>query len=169
MDLLFFADDLGGQNGPLISERSYLDVVQPVHRRLFATAHELAPQAKVLYHSDGSVAALIPSLLDAGIDCLEAVQIECAGMDPARLKADYGSRLAFHGAISVQRLLPRESPDTVEFRCRELVKLLGQNGGYIAAPSHAVQMGTPTANVMAMLRGVLGTEGLDQTLAVAHT
>jgi uroporphyrinogen decarboxylase len=169
VDLLFFADDLGGQNGPLISEQTYLDVVQPVHRRLFATAHELAPQAKVLYHSDGSVAALIPALLDAGIDCLEAVQIECEGMDPGRLKADYGSCLAFHGAISVQRLLPRESADTVEVRCRELVKLLGQNGGYIAAPSHAVQMGTPTANVMAMLRGVLGTEGLEQTLAAAHT
>ena len=79
-----------------------------------------------------------------------------AGMDPARLKSVYGDRLSFHGAISVQKLLPHTDAATVLRECRRLVEVLGQNGGYIAAPAHAIQMGTPPENVLAMLRAVLG-------------
>ena len=45
--------------------------------------------------------------------------------------------------------------------------MLGREGGYIAAPSHAVQVGTPTANVLAMLRGVLGDTEYEQAVAAS--
>lgn len=45
------------------------------------------------------------------------------------------------------------------------------HGGYIAAPSHAVQVGTPPENVHAMLEAVLGKEryqgAIDQARALA--
>jgi hypothetical protein len=50
---------------------------------------------------------------------------------------------------------------TVERTCRELVAILGAGGGYIAAPAHAIQMGTPVDNVLAMLKGVLGPAGYE--------
>ena len=83
-------------------------------------------------------------------------------MQPEKLKATFGGRLAFHGAISVQQLLPRADAATVASQCRRLVEILGEGGGYVAAPSHAIQMGTPVENVLAMVRAVLGDEGFDQ-------
>jgi uroporphyrinogen decarboxylase len=158
VDIVFFYDDLGSQNGPLLSPAMYRDLIKPFHRRLFATAKALAPGAGVMMHSDGSVFALLDDLLDAGVEVLEAVQVECADMEPRRLKETFGDRLAFHGAISVQQLLPRADAATVERTCRELVQLLGAGGGYVAAPSHAIQQGTPVDNVLAMLKGVLGAD-----------
>ncbi|OPZ24292.1 MAG: methylcobalamin:coenzyme M methyltransferase [Lentisphaerae bacterium ADurb.BinA184] len=158
VEIVFFFDDLGSQNGPLMSPAMYGELLKPFHRRLFARAHQLAPNAKVMMHSDGSVFALLDDLSDAGLDVLEAVQVDCADMEPRHLKDAFGDRLSFHGAISVQQLLPKADAATVERTCRELVDVLGAGGGYIAAPSHAIQMGTPVANVLAMLRGVLGRE-----------
>ncbi len=168
VDVVFFFDDLGSQNGPLISPAMYRDLIKPFHRRLFTQAHDLAPAAKVMMHSDGSVFRLLDDLIDAGVDVLEAVQIECADMEPRKLKATFGDRLSFHGAISVQQLLPKADAATVERTCRELVEILGTGGGYVAAPSHAIQMGTPVDNVLAMLKGVLGPDGYAAALAGAQ-
>lgn len=167
IDMVFFADDLGSQNGLLISRESYRDVLQPFHKRLTSAVKEIAPHARSLMHSDGAVFDILPDLIDAGVDCLEAVQTDAAGMDPERLKSTYGDKLAFHGAISVQQLLPRGSAEEVEAECRRLVSVLGRGGGYIAAPSHSIQLGTPPENVTAMLRGVLGEDELARAIELA--
>ena len=164
VDLIFFADDLGGQNGLLISRETYRSVLQPFHRRLTACARELAPQAACMLHSDGAVFDILPDLMDAGIQVLEAVQVDAQGMDPERLKSAYGERLSFHGAISVQQLLPHSDAATVQSVCRKLIETLGKNGGYIAAPAHAIQVGTPPENVWAMLEAVLGKADFEQVL-----
>jgi uroporphyrinogen decarboxylase len=164
VDLVFFFDDLGSQNGPLISPAMYRDLVKPFHRRLFAKARQLAPDAKVMMHSDGSVFALLDDLVDAGLDVLEAVQVDCVDMEPRKLKSAFGDQLSFHGAISVQQLLPYADAATVEKTCRDLVEILGAEGGYIAAPTHAIQLGTPVANVLAMLKGVLGSAAYESVL-----
>jgi uroporphyrinogen decarboxylase len=168
-DVVFFFDDLGSQNGPLLSPAMYRDLIKPFHHRLFATARRMAPDARIMMHSDGSVFALLDDLIDAGMEVLEAVQVECADMAPRLLKKTFGTRLAFHGAISVQQLLPKADPATVEAACRELVAVLGEGGGYVAAPSHAIQMGTPVDNVLAMLKGVLGEDGFTAAMEQSAT
>lgn len=156
VDIVFMGDDLGGQNGLLFSREIYRKVLQPFHRRMIETSRRGAPQARTMFHSDGAVIEVIPDLMEAGIDILEAVQTDAKGMDPSHLKAAFGAKLSFHGAISVQNLLPHRDADTVRQECVRLVKILGQGGGYIAAPSHAIQVGTPPENVLAMLQAVLG-------------
>jgi uroporphyrinogen decarboxylase len=169
VDLVFLADDLGSQTGLLISRETYRTQLQPFHRRLTACARELAPQATTMFHSDGAVFEIMPDLMDAGVQMLEAVQTDAAGMEPERLKAAYGERLSFHGALSVQHLLPRCDAATVTRECRRIVQVLGRNGGYIAAPSHAIQVGTPPENVVAMLQAVLGDADFAQALQDAKT
>ena len=165
VDLLYFADDLGGQRTLLMSPRAYRNVLKPYHAYLFQVGKRLAPEAAVMFHSDGAVFDLLPDPIDAGIDVLEAVQTDAAGMDPARLKEAYGDRLAFHGGISVQSLLPRGDAETVYRETRRMVKVFGASGGYIAAPTHAIQVGTPPENVLAMLRAVLGEADYASALA----
>jgi uroporphyrinogen decarboxylase len=77
-------------------------------------------------------------------------------MDAERLKDAFGDQLVFHGGIPVQSLLPNADAETVFRESQRLVNVFGEGGGYIAAPTHAIQVGTPPENVMAMLRAVLG-------------
>jgi uroporphyrinogen decarboxylase len=168
IDLVFLADDLGTQQSLLMSRETYRAVLQPFHRRLVDAVRQCAPQAFCLLHSDGAVFDIIPDLLDAGIDLLEAVQTDAAGMNPVELKRAYGARLSFQGAISVQHLLPHGDGETVARECRNLVLILGAGGGYIAAPSHAIQVGTPPGNVIAMLRAVLGAAAVDDAMRQAQ-
>ncbi len=168
LDILYFADDLGGQQNLLVSKKTYRKMLKPYHSQLFNLAHDMAPHTKVMFHSDGAVFDILPDLLDAGIDVLEAVQVDTAGMDPMRLKTEYGAHLSFHGGISVQNLLPNADPPTVSRVCSALVKVFGKGGGYIAAPSHAIQMGTPPENVLAMLQTVLGQVDYEVALDAAQ-
>jgi len=168
VDILYFADDLGGQRGLLMSKKAYCEVLKPYHARLFRLGKALAPQAAVMFHSDGAVFDILPELIDAGVEVLEAVQTDADGMDAERLKDAFGDRLAFHGGIPVQSLLPNASADTVFHESRRLVEVLGAGGGYIAAPTHAIQVGTPPENVLAMLRAVLGEEDYAAALETAR-
>ena len=148
IDLIFTADDIGQQTGLLLSLPLWAGSIKPYHQRVNRIVHQYG--AKVIYHTDGAVMQAVPGLIDMGIDVLEALQFDAIGMDPAALKALYGDRLCFHGGISVQSTLPFGSPEEVRREVLERAEVLGNNGGYILAPSHAVQAGTPVENVLAM-------------------
>jgi uroporphyrinogen decarboxylase len=106
--------------------------------------------AKVMYHTDGSVAEAVLGLIDMGIDCLQALQFSADNMDPVFLKESYGDRLCFEGGISVQTTLPFGTVEEVVNEVQEHIRVLAKNGGYIVGPSHAIQAGTPPENIVAM-------------------
>ena len=148
IDLAFTADDIGGQNGLLMSLPMWEEFIKPHHERLNRLIHEAG--VRVMYHSDGAVMAAVPGLLDMGIDVLQALQFDAAGMDPVALKEGYGDRLCFEGGVSVQRTLPFGTPAAVQAEVRRLIDVLGRDGGYILGPSHAIQAGTPPENILAL-------------------
>lgn len=148
IDLAFTADDLAGQDGPLLAPEMWADTIKPLHVELNATIHEFG--ARVVYHSDGDVTRFVPGLIEMGIDVLEALQFEAGEMDPEFLKREYGDRLCFEGGISVQKTLPFGAPDDVRREVEDRIRVLGRGGGYILSPSHAVQAGTPPENIVAM-------------------
>jgi uroporphyrinogen decarboxylase len=154
IDILFLGDDLGTQSGPMIAPGTYWEVIQPFHAELCEMAHRHG--AFAMYHTDGAVSEFVDDLIDAGADCLEAVQVECPGMAPHDLKRRFGGELAFHGAVSVQQLLPTATPDAVRQEVELLAQVLGDGGGYVCAPSHAIQAGTPPENVVAMVEAATG-------------
>jgi uroporphyrinogen decarboxylase len=104
-----------------------------------------------MYHCDGAVYPLIPDLIDLGVDVLNPIQPGARGMDPRRLKDEFGDRLAFHGGIDIAGVLPGGTPAEVAAEVRARVDVLGRGGGYILCGSHHVQPGTPVENVLAML------------------
>ena len=110
----------------------------------------------VIYHTDGAATEAVEGLIDAGIDGLRAWQFSAKGMDPAVLKNRFGDRLCFEGGVSVQTTLPFGTPEDVRAEVGELISVLGQGGGYILGPSHAIQAGTPPENILAMFDTALG-------------
>lgn len=148
IDLAFTADDIGGQDGLLMSLAMWEQHIKPYHVRLNRVIHEFG--AKVIYHSDGSVMRAVPGLMDMGVDILQALQFDAKGMDPVALKQQFGDQLCFEGGVSVQSTLPFGTADDVRREVEERIRVLGRNGGYILGPSHAIQAGTPPANIMAL-------------------
>jgi len=68
-------------------------------------------------------------------------------MEPEKLKAEFGDKLSFHGAVDAQEVLPYGSPEAVEEEVRRLVKILGKEGGYLLASCHSIQPDVPPENI----------------------
>ncbi|MBC7234830.1 MAG: hypothetical protein H5T69_03235 [Chloroflexi bacterium] len=149
IDLAFTADDLAGQQGPLLSHEMWETFIKPQHKRLNEAIHQFEG-VHVIYHSDGAVLPFVEGLIDMGIDVLQALQFSARGMDPRVLKARFGDQLCFEGGVSVQTTLPFGSPEEVRAEVRELIEVLGRGGGYILGPAHNIQAGTPPENIVAM-------------------
>jgi uroporphyrinogen decarboxylase len=149
IDVAQVTDDLGSQTGPLISMDVYQEFYAPHHRRFIGLCHEFG--IKVFHHDDGSCRAFLPLLVEMGIDILNPVQWTCPGMDMAELKAAFGDKICFHGAIENQRILPFGTPDEVRAEVRHCLDALASDGtGYILAPCHNLQVNTPVANILAL-------------------
>lgn len=149
IDIVFTSDDLGHQEGPMMSVDLWERMIKPHHIRLNKVLHEHG--VKIMYHTDGAVMDFVPGLMDMGIDILEALQFDAKDMNPVILKEKYGEKLCFHGGVSVQTILPFGTPKDVKAEVKERINVLGKNGGYILAPSHAIQAGTPPENIVAFL------------------
>jgi uroporphyrinogen decarboxylase len=149
VDLAFTADDVAGQNGPLMSKEMWEKYLKPYHVRLNTAIHAFG--VKVIYHTDGAVMEAVEGLIDMGIDVLQALQFSAKGMDPRELKRRFGERLCFEGGVSVQTTLPFGTVDDVRREVEKLIAVLGKDGGYILGPSHAIQAETPPENIVAML------------------
>ncbi len=52
---------------------------------------------KVFMHNDGAIFSFLPTLIEMGVDILNPVQTTAAGMDPVKLKREFGDQLVFWG------------------------------------------------------------------------
>ncbi len=154
VDMIWTGDDMGEQNRMMISPRLWRKYFKPRMAELFRRIKEVNPEIKIAYHSDGNIEPIIPDLIDIGLDVLNPVQPR--SMDPAKLKRLYGDRLCFWGGIDEQYTLPFGAPAEVRAEVEERIRTLGAGGGYIAGPTHHVQLDTPMENFWAMVRAIEG-------------
>ena len=115
--------------------------------------------AKVTHHCCGSSRALIPQFLACGMDALQTIQRQAAGMDPYDLKREFGGRLVLHGAVDVQGWLQHASVQEIEQEVNRLMDEVGRGGGFVLAPCHQLQPDTPMENVLAVYRTVARRRG----------
>lgn len=101
-------------------------------------------------HSDGAVRAIIPELIDLGMDVLDPVQWRCRGMERVGLKRDFGDRIVFHGAMDNQYTLAFGSEEEIRQEVRDNIRILGAGGGFILGPCHNIQPVTAPELVVAM-------------------
>lgn len=160
IDIFFIGNDFGGQRGPLLSQQMFRRFMLPHLKRLVDLGHDYG--LPVMLHCCGGFAELIPAMIEIGLDGLHAIQPCCGGMDLDRLKADFGSRILFNGAIDSQHVLIGGTPQFVRTKTREVLELMKPGGGYVAGASHdTILEETPVENVVAMFDAIaeFGTYG----------
>lgn len=146
--ICYVAEDLGSQESLMFSPQQIRTFLLPRMRLMADLVHRHG--GWVFTHSDGAVRAIIPDLLDMGMDVLNPVQWRCRGMEREGLKADFGDRLIFHGAVDNQQTLAFGSVDDVRREVADNLRILGAGGGYILAPCHNIQPVSPPENIVAM-------------------
>jgi uroporphyrinogen decarboxylase len=133
-DGFFFYEDMGFKGKPFMSPRMYEEIMLPGHKLLFDYAHSKG--GKVIVHSCGYVAPLVPGLVRAGMDCLQAMEVK-AGMDVLELFKQFGDRLSFYGNIDVRLLISNDKAKIEEELLRKIPPVINGGGGYVLHSDHS--------------------------------
>lgn len=149
LDIFFFGDDFGSQEALLVSPGAWRTYCAEHIRRFTELGHQAG--LRTMFHSCGAVRSIIPALIDLGVDALNPIQPRAKGMDLAELKAEFGDRLTFHGALDHQDVLPHRDTAGVRAEVRRVLDILAPGGGFCLAPSHDLLLDEfPPENIVAM-------------------
>jgi len=135
----------------LMSPAMYRRILKPIHAEYIAYIRERTT-AKVFFHTDGDVFDLLDDLVEIGVDIVNPIQTSAGRMsDLTGLKARYGDRVSFCGAIDTKRVLPTGTPSDVRAEVGRVIRELGPGGGYLVAAVHTIMEDVPAENILAMV------------------
>jgi uroporphyrinogen decarboxylase len=134
-DFMWFYEDMGFKERPFMSPAMYEEIMLPGHKRLFDFAHSRG--MKVVVHSCGYVEPLVPGLIRAGMDCLQAMEVK-AGMDLPRLARDFGDRISFCGGVDIRVVAGNDFRRIDAEVDRAVRPVLERGGGYILHSDHSI-------------------------------
>lgn len=151
IQLVSMGDDMGSQNGPMCSPLYVEEFCMPYYRRFCEFVHANS-DIKVFLHSCGSIRALIPMLIEAGVDVLNPVQISADNMDPQGLKDEFGDRICFWGGgCDTQNVLATATQEEVADNVKHLAGIFKQDSGFVFNQVHNIMGDVPPENIVAML------------------
>jgi uroporphyrinogen decarboxylase len=149
VDILRTFDDYGTQVSTLFSPAMWRHYFAENTRKMTALAHRHG--AFMMQHSCGAIRPILPEFVACGVDAVDPIQ-KVPGLEPERLKEDFGDVLTFHGGIDTQDLLPYGTPEQVEAEARRFVDILNRDGGYILCSSQDYQGDVPMENILAVYK-----------------
>jgi len=153
-DIIQMGDDLGTQTALEISPRMYREVFKPRQKILFDFIKKNSG-LKIFLHSCGAIADIIPDLIEVGVDIINPVQTSAWGMEPARLKRDFGKDITFWGGgCDTQRILPLGTPAEIADHVKERIEIFGPGGGFVFTQVHNIMQHVPPQNIVAMVEAV---------------
>jgi len=131
-DEISWPDDMGYNGTTFFSPAMYRRMVKPFHARAAKWAHDKGIYARL--HSCGDIMALVPDIVDAGLDGLNPLEVK-AGVDSLDLKKRFGDKLVLHGGINAVNW---KDQDRIIAEIEEKVPALKENGGYIFSSDHSI-------------------------------
>ncbi len=155
VDVIAEADDYGTQESQLISPDHFREYYKPHISRIIKSIKHSAPKAKIMFHSCGNVRPIIPDFIEIGIDILNPVHINAAGMEPFQLKKDFGKDVVFWGGgVDTQKILASGTTEEVKTDVLKNIDALAPGGGFVFAAVHNIQSEVPPENIVAMCEAI---------------
>ena len=147
-DSLFWCDDMGFKLNQFFSLSMYRELIKPVQKRAIDWAHAKGVRAHL--HSCGDIRPFVPELVEIGLDGLNPIEVK-AGMEPEKLKAQFGDKLLLHGGVNA---VLWEDADAIIAEIERIVPVLKQSGGYIFASDHSIPDAVSFNNIRAIIETV---------------
>ena len=144
-------DDFATQHTQFLSAKMFYEMVKPYFKERLRQTRQFT-DAAILHHSCGSVAKMIPTLIDCGVQILNPIQPGAVDMSPENIKPKYGDQIVFHGGFDTQEVLPFGSRDDVDKAVKSMMDVMNKDGGYIFAAAHNIQEDVPPENIVEMFR-----------------
>ena len=148
-DWIHCGDDIANQRAMTFAPPLWRKMMLSRWAKVWAAVKEINSQARVWYHSDGNISAVVGDLIEAGMDILNPLQPEALDIDAIHRR--YGDRISFDGTIGTQSTMPWGTPGDVRARVKEVIAKYGQHGGLMIAPTHVLEPEVPIANIEALV------------------
>ena len=133
-DGIWFYEDMGFKQRPFMSPDMYRELLKPAHTRTIDYAHSLG--LPVIMHSCGFIEPLLADMVEAGIDCLQVIEVK-AGMDLLRIHRNFGDRLSLFGGMDARNLVANDR-DAIRRELAEKIPAVRGNCGYILHSDHSI-------------------------------
>jgi len=149
-DAIMFGDDWGTQQAPMVAPELFRSIFKPRYDLLMEPIRQAG--IKIFFHSCGTLGAILPDLIDLGIDCLWP-QLPLFEQRPEQfaLCSDAGVSLYLHP--DRQYLVPRGTPQEIEATVRAYAERYHKLGGgglfYVEIENDA-----PFENVEALITAI---------------
>ncbi len=131
-DCVHWYDDMGYKNTTFFSLDMYRELLKPFHKKACDWAHERGMAVEL--HSCGYIEPFIPDLIEIGVNMLNPLEVK-AGMNPVKLKEQYGDKLAFHGGVNA---VLWDKPGKILAEIERVVPKMKEGGGYIFSSDHSI-------------------------------
>ena len=152
VDIICLDDDVGEPSRMMIGLDLWRRFLKDPLAQIIKTARNVNPTVQILYHSDGYIEPILRDLIEIGVNAINPVQPDV--MDPAWLKEEYGSKLAFWGTVGTASKWAYGSPDAIESEVKERIETVGKGGGLVIAPAYDLEPRVRWENVLAFIRAV---------------
>jgi uroporphyrinogen decarboxylase len=145
LDAFHFRDDWGTQQALMIRPALWRSFFKPAYARLFGLVRDAGKH--VWFHSDGAIAAIVPDLIEIGVQVLNP-QVDAIGR--IKLATLSAGRICVEADIDRQHILPYGTPEDVRAAVRADIRAFGgPKGGYIGRGEAAGDV--PLENLEALL------------------
>lgn len=147
-DGILTSDDLGHQQGPMMSPAVFHELYFPLYKAFIDHVHDRGMH--VFLHSCGDNSLLMEDLIAAGLDVFHPVQK--GAMDTAETAARFGGRISFLAGVDVQHTLPEATPNEVREEIRRMKATFRRDGGgLLLAMGNGIMPDSPLENIRAAL------------------
>jgi uroporphyrinogen-III decarboxylase len=133
VDYFTFNEDMSMKSGPLLSPATFRKFIYPHLVRVVTFLREHGARY-VAVDTDGNPTALIPLLMDAGIDTLWPLE-RAADVDPLVLRRRFGRSLRLWGGVDKRVLTQGRA--AICAHLRQMIPLI-EEGGFIPTVDHTV-------------------------------
>ncbi len=128
IDAVMFPEDWGTQESLMISPATWREVFKPGFARLCDVAHNHG--LKVFMHSCGKITAIIPDLIEAGIDLLQFDQPRLHGIETL---GQFHGQITFWCPVDIQKTLQSHDEELIRADAKAMIEALGgPEGGFVA-------------------------------------
>ncbi len=147
VDAIWFGDDFGTQTSLIMAPETFRKQLKPHYKKMIDLFKSVNPDIIPILHCDGAVKELLDDIHEIGFEVFNPVQPGVPGHTPEEMKAGFGEKLSFWGAIDQQDLLPKGTDQELEDDISGKIRILGHNGGYMISPAHIIQNDVPPERV----------------------